>query len=338
MKSRVQSIIKTLETRYSFSKDKPAEFMRSTNGSQVYKLCPLPKESFITYSPFQSKDDFRTAAIDGGSLMIYETPSWSIAYYKLAFRLFEIRLKGKTCNTVQKLKELQHGFVLLVNKEEDGLVTKNAFENGDFLREQESNLALAQIKNGVVEPRDLLLVDGSLEQQSAPVLKAHPNTVGVSKRSFHSINDYSAASYLALKAGDFGLQEKPWFCYPLVQEYPAETVAETIFGTFRKKSTVFRIDFSRAALEKESDKKKYILDRMAKIGVCALDPKYRSYPYPLGAVHTDAVMRKNDKDRAKRFIRKELTRLKIQSPSDVYRMIEKDVFHADWYDAMRKGS
>jgi len=204
----------------------------------------------------------------------------------------------------------------------------------------ETDFILKQIQEGKVLADDLLLIDGALGPESGRILKKHSNVVAVSKRTGHCINNYSAASFMALKANEHGFADKPWFYYPLVQKYENEQnpVAELIFGTFKGHSNVFRLDFPYEQLHKSKDGTEFIKSRMHKLGICALDSKYKAYPYPLGAVHSDAVMRLNTKDLLKQFIKKHISTAKKQGPENVFKMLEKDIQHADWYDQLRKGA
>ena len=358
MQSKVENIIRTLESKYKNASEKEPEYMHSASGSIKYKLHKFSEENFNTYSPFGADKHFRVAAFDGGSLLIYETPSWNIAYIKLGFRSFEVDLKDKTCNTVQKDRVLEHDLLMLTEKA-SGIMSnstdsvgrqasggntkyqlKKDFDSGSILKQMETDFILKQIENGKVEQDDLLLIDGALGPESMKILNRHKNVVAVSKRTGHCINNCSAASFMALKARKHKVEDNSWFYYPLVQEYEREQepVSELIFGTFQGNSNVFRIDFPYKQVHNASDQKKFIKERMNKLSICALDSKYKAYPYPLGAVHSDAVMRKNTQDQIKLFIKKHINELKKKSASEVFEMLEKDIQHADWYDQLRKGA
>jgi hypothetical protein len=345
MQAKVETIIKTLEAKYKSSSEKAPEYMHSSSGSIKYKLHPFSEKSFKEYSPFGADEHFRVAAFDAGSLLVYETPSWNIAYVKLAFRCFEVNLKNRTCNTIQKDRVLEHDMVMLTEsgaagQSESGaaMLLKNDFESGSILKTMETNFILKQIQNGKVLSDDLLLIDGALGRESGRILDKHENVIGVSKRTGHCINNYSAASYMSLKANEHGFKDKSWFYYPLVQEYPGNSVSELIFGTFRGNSNVFRLDFPHKQLHSSENEVNFVKQRMHKLGICALDSKYKAYPYPLGAVHSDAVMRVNTKDLMKQYIKKHLSKAKKKGAEDVFKMLEKDIQHADWYDQLRKGS
>jgi hypothetical protein len=336
MKSKVETIIKTLESKYKSASEKKPEFMESSSGSIKYKLHDFSEKNFKEYSPFGADERFRVAAFDAGSQIVYETPGWNIAYVKLAFRSFEVNLKDRTCNTIQKDRILEHDMLMLTER---GIGhQKKDFESGSILKTMETNFILKQIEDGKVLSDDLLLIDGALAMESSRILEKHENVIGVSKRTGHCINNYSAASYMGWKAGEHGFKDKSWFYYPLVQEYQEKPVSELIFGTFRGNSNVFRIDFPYDKLHGSGDREGFIKQRMHKLGICALDSKYKAYPYPLGAVHSDAVMRVNTKDLMKQYIKKHLSTAKKQGPEDVFKMLEKDIQHADWYDALRKGA
>lgn len=339
MKERISNLIKTLEGRYT-SPGETARFMLSANGSRRYELHPLKKENFISYSPYDAEKNFMVAAADSGSLLIYETPTWSLGYYKLSFRLFDVSRVGKTCNTVEAVRERREDFVLVLKGE--GLDAENVVHrlgNEDaeaalnrFRAEREVEFVTEQL-NGM-NPQDLLLVDGSLENENSSILKKHKNTIGLSKRTGLSINGYSATSFFALKVAESSVEGKPWFYHPLVKSSPADlgNTSDIVFGSLRPNSVVFRLDFPSGSTTE------HITTRMRQIGLCSLDAKYRSYPYPLGAVHSDSVMRKNTKELTRQFIKRELNKYKADGAEDVYALIEKDILHADWYDNLRKYS
>jgi len=340
MQTKVESIIKVLEDKYKSASQKEAEYMESASGSIKYKLSPISKNNFKEYSPFGADEHFRVAAFDGGSLIIYETPSWNIAYTKLAFRSFEINLKDRTCNTIQKDRVLEHDMIMLTEQRTTKSQLRQDFENGSILKQMETDFILKQIEEGKVLEDDLLLIDGALGQENLRIINKHKNVIGVSKRTGHCINNYSAASYMALQATEHKFNDKHWFYYPLVEKYESEIdpVAELIFGTFRGNSNVFRLDFPYKQLKNEKEPQEFIKQRMHKLGICALDSKYKAYPYPLGAVHSDAVMRMNTKDLLKQYIKKHIGNAKKQGAVEVFEMLEKDIQHADWYDALRKGA
>ncbi|MFH1424783.1 MAG: hypothetical protein ABIG20_03825 [archaeon] len=338
MKERISTLIKTLESKYSTSGD--SSFMLSSSGLKRYELHPIEKTNFNTFSPYDAEKKFNTAAADSGSLLIYETPGWSIGYYKMSFRLFEICLKGKTCNTIQTRKAFKEDFVLIVNGEgtnKDNVMYKKPGKDAEtalneFRSQREVEFVLEHCKT--LNKEDLLLLDGSLDHENSKIIEKHPNVLGLSKKTGLSIAGHSAPSFFALKATEHNVPEKPWFYHPLVKRSQADSTTnpEIIFGTLKPNSVVFRIDFPNSA------KKDSIAQKMKQLGVCSLDAKYRSYPYPLGAVHSDSVMRKNTKELVKRFIKRELNEYKAGSARDVFALIEKDILHADWYDNLRRCS
>ena|GEM_PF-2996965 len=336
MDKKIDFLIRQLEKRYQHSENKLPGVMESSSGSVKYGLHELTANRFNTYAPFDLKDDFRVAAVDGGNMLVYETPGWSIGLYKLSFRLFEVNLEGKTCNTVQKFREMEHDLVFLTREQD----SEKALS--DIRNQKEAEFTLKQIEKGVLEEADLLIVDGTLEMAQEGIINAHPNTVGVSKRSFHVINDYSASSYLALKAAEYGSMDYPWYCYPLVRQYiqSQPRLSEMVFGTFRANSNVFRLDFPLKKLNTldENGKIQHFEFVMKKLALCSLDPKYKAYPYPLGAVHSDAVMRKGDKDTLQQMIKRKLSEYRKKGSGMAYDMIEKDILQAEWYNSLRKGA
>ena len=171
------------------------------------------------------------------------------------------------------------------------------------------------------------------------IIKLHKNVIGVSKRSGMTINNYSASSYLMMEATTYGKAEKPWFCYPLVKEYPGEDpLAEIMFAAFTPNSRyAFRVDFPfEIGGLNPNEQKAHIGRELSKVGMFSFDPKYRGYPYPLGAVHSDSVMRPIDKDRARLFVQQEIEKLDL--PEAAYELIKKDIENEYWYDKFRKRS
>jgi len=329
MHSKINHLIKTLQNRYNSSSS--ADTIFSASGKE-YKL--HKEKSFNEYSPFDAEKHFKVAAADAGSLLIYETPGWSVGYYKISFRLFEVNLKGKTCNTVQKEKKTVEDFVLILNHEAEGTLQRRPNEDAEaalnrFRAEKEREFIDANINK--LGEEDLLLIDGSLDNENLTLLSKHKNIVGVSKSSQLSILGFSALSYFTREATERGLDEKSWFTYPLIKTYPTENHPELIFGTFKPKSVAFRIDFP------PNSSKDFILKNLQKLAVCSLDSKYKAYPYPLGAVHSDAVMRKNTKRLMRQFIKKELSKSRDEAPI-ICELIKEDMLHADWYDKLREMS
>ena len=317
----MKDLIKSLDFAKGSVMD--SSIMQSGQGISKYDLNPVSPELFSSYEPYEAPKDFKLAAFDGGSLMIYETPTIGFAYYKLAFRQFQVNLEEKTCTTVEINKDLQHGLFLLSNNPSEGFESYKDFENGSLLKTKETEFILGKLD--LIDESDLLLIDGSIERETLPILEKHRNTMAVSKRTFHTIGGYSAQSFMAKKAKEHGKDSVPWFAYPIVKKYPERAPSQISFGTFRKNSVVFRLDFPNDFSENN------VVDCMRKVGICALDSKYGAYPYPLGAVHSDAVMRRGTKDKLRRFIKKELR----EGNANAYERLKEDLHHAEWYDKMR---
>jgi len=169
------------------------------------------------------------------------------------------------------------------------------------------------------------------------VIKLHKNVVGVSKRSGMVINNYSASSFLMMEAVRYGKSVKPWVCYPLVKSYPGDDpVAEIMFASFTPNSRyAFRVDFpfEIGGLNPNEQREK-ISGELSKIALFSFDPKYKGYPYPLGAVHTDSVMRPIDKDRARIFVQQKIEELGL--PKGAYDLIRQDIENEYWYDKFRR--
>ena len=322
MKERLSEIILELEKRYSAATGGDLSVMHSPGG-KAYYLNSIEKSIFNLYDPWEQKEDFKVAAVDGGSLMIYETPTWSLAYYKLAFRLFNANIEKKTCNTVQERQIIKHDIALFKTREQI-----KEFENGNFLKRKEEQFILEQIRNGSIDADTLLLVDGTLGPESTKIINEHRHTLGISKKTMFTIGRYSAVALLRKMAKSYSIENQPWFCYPLVKSYPEGEISEIMFGTFKGRSNIFRID-----VPKNKDINDLRKD-MEKLGLCSLDSKYSGYPYPLGAVHSDAVMRTDDKEKLKRFIKKEISK----KDGDAIKMLRQDLADADWYDTMREKS
>ena len=142
-----------------------------------------------------------------------------------------------------------------------------------------------------------------------------------------------------MKAKEWGKTALPWFCYPLVREYPSsEPLAEIMFASFVPNGRyAFRVDFPFSISElNPGEQREKIAHELSKVALFSFDPKYRGYPYPLGAVHTDSVTRPVDKDRARLFVQQEIEGLGL--PEEAYELIKKDIENEYWYDKFRKRS
>jgi hypothetical protein len=342
----LEPLLQQLGQAYDASKLVPANRMLSTEG-RAYDLHPLGAESFHNYLPLEAvREDFRVLAVDGGSISLFDTPYWGIGLVKLKARLIEFSLGRKEAKTVRA--ESRDKFVLFLSDEDDAraaksddVVSRKFYEKNNYLKREETRFTRDVLRQHWLEPQDLLLVDGALAMQKfyeRELVKAHENIVGVSKRSDMRINKYSATAFLSLQAMAHKRNALPWFVFPFVARYPAEDpVAEIVFASFTPDSRyAFRVDFPVEKLAKLGDKEKrgHIAAQLSKIALFSLDPKYRGYPYPLGAVHTDSVMRPIDKDRARKFVEQKVTELQL--PEEAKELIRKDIENEYWYDKFRQ--
>ncbi|MBN3037637.1 MAG: hypothetical protein JW834_04280, partial [Candidatus Diapherotrites archaeon] len=100
-------------------------------------------------------------------------------------------------------------------------------------------------------------------------------------------------------------------------------------------SNAFRVDFpSELAALPQSEQHDGIRSALSRIAMFSLDPKYKDYPYPLGAVHTDAVMRPIDRDLAKQFVQKQIEAAEL--PDNARDLIARDIEIDNWYEKFRK--
>jgi len=328
----IENALRFLGERYKAFKNKPPTKMVSSENRE-YLLKPITKQSFKEYDV--KPGTFTVVAIDGGSVALFDTPYWGIAFIKVRARkiLFEGDKKvGTTIDT-----KAYDDFVLFLSDqfpEQEKIVTREFFEKGNCLKRIETGFARSLLKEGWVGEKDLLLIDGTLGGQfyERDIISMHPYVLGVSKRSAMMINKYSATGYITLRAQDYGLK-KPWYCYPLVEQYPSrEHVSDILFATFVKNAkTAFRIDLPHKMNEWTHEDVDEIL---VKVATFSLDPKYTDYPYPLGAVHSDAVMRPIDRERAQKFVEKEIMRADL--PEEIKVLIRKDIEIDKWYDKFRK--
>lgn len=336
----VDALFEYLGARYDESKLVPPTKMKSAE-SREYGLYPLSEKSFVNYEPLRVKETFKVLAVDGGSIALFDTPYWGLGLVKLKARLIEFDPLTKRGKTIES--DVGERFVLFVDEEGgEDIVNRKFYEKGNYLKREETRFIREQLKKGWLEEEDLLLIDGALSMQSfyeKEIIKMHPNVVGVSKRSGMCINKYSASSFLMMEAMKYDKVAKPWFCYPLVKDYPGQDpIAEIMFGSFTPNSRyAFRVDFpfNVSALNPKEQSEK-IGGELSKIALFSFDPKYRGYPYPLGAVHSDSVTRPIDKDRARIFVQQRIEELDL--PKEAYELIRKDIENEYWYDKFRKRS
>ena len=296
----------------------------------------------MNYGPTDVKEKFHVLAVDSGSVALFDTPYWGIGLLKIKARLIEFDPKKKRGTTIKQ--DSAERFCLFIEDEGDGkdIVSREFWEKGNYLKREEMGFVREQLAKGWLAEEDLLLIDGALSMQTAyekEIVGMHPNVVGVSKRRGHRINRYSASSFLMMQAVQHGRAEKPWFCHPLVKEYPGgDPTAEVMFASFTPNSRyAFRVDFPfEITALNPNEQKQRISGELSKIALFSLDPKYRGYPYPLGAVHTDSVTRPIDKDRARVFVQQKIEAAGL--PQGAYELIKKDIENEYWYDKFRKRS
>ena len=337
----MEELFRHLGAKYDESKLVPPTKMKTAE-SREYGLYPLTEKSFINYEPLDHKGKFKVLAVDGGSVSLFDTPYWGLGLLKLKARLIEFDPKTKRGTTIESAAGEK--FVLFTNDEGKGedIVSRKFYEKGNYLKREEMRFIREQLKKGWLGREDLLLIDGALSMQSfyeKEIIKLHKNVIGVSKRSNMAIGNYSASSYLMMRAKEYGVTNKPWCCYPLVKEYPGdEPVAEILFASFTPNSNyAFRVDFPfEIGGLNPNEQIAHIGKELGKIALFSFDPKYRGYPYPLGAVHSDSVTRPIDKDRARLFVQQEIEKLGL--PETAYELIKKDIENEYWYDKFRRRS
>jgi len=335
----VEELIGYLAERYDEGKRVPPTKMRSAE-SREYGLYPLSEENFVNYAPGRLRERFRVLAVDGGSVPLFDTPYWGVGLLKLKARLIEFDPRTKKGKTIESAAGEKYVLFLEDDGRGEDIVNRKFYEKGNYLKREETRFIRERLKQGWLDDEDLLLIDGALSMQSfyeKEIVKMHSNVVGVSKRSGMRINRYSASSFLMMKAVEYGKAARPWFCYPLVREYPgSEPLAEIMFASFVPGGRyAFRVDFPFSIGElNPREQREKISRELSKVALFSFDPKYQGYPYPLGAVHTDSVMRPIDKDRARLFIQQKVEEAKL--PSEAYELIKKDIENEYWYDKFRK--
>jgi hypothetical protein len=322
-------LIRLLGKRYSEVKEIPATKMLSSEKRQ-YLLHPVEKRNFHTYRRIHNR--FSVVAVDGGYATLFEAPYWGVGYIKLRARKVRFEKNAKEGKTTELNSE--DDYVLFLFEKAEGAVEKASIEKGDYLKQRENEFIRKLLKADKLDSEDLLLIDGSLGFQTfydKEILDLHENTIGISKKSGMMINSFSAASYIALQALKWNVPG-PWFYYPLVKKYPSEeAVAEFFYGTFTRTGYCFRVDFPKKVLE-EGDPAKTIEDGLSKASMLSIDPKYRGYPYALGVVHSDAVMRPIDRERAQREVESSVMDIK---DDEIRELIKRDMENYYWYEKFR---
>ncbi|MCD6523010.1 MAG: hypothetical protein J7K68_04630 [Candidatus Diapherotrites archaeon] len=344
MGSNLRDIIEFLGKRYVADKVIPPTTMYSSE-KRRYRLFPITEHSFKNYNPLSLDAAFSVVAIDGGSAEVFDTAYWGIGYIKLRARKIVFDPKKKIAKTIET--ESKDKFVLFLTEDEietknDDVVKRKFYEKGNYLKREETRFARELTKKGFVDKDELVLIDGTLSTQGfyeQELVKVHDNILGISKRSGMTINRYAASSYLSKLAMRYKKNSMPWYCYPLVAEYPGKEkpIAEIMFASFVSNSIhCFRIDFPSNVLNKldEKDREEHISEQLSKVAMFSLEPKYRNYPYPLGAVHTDAVMRPRDREYAQEYVKKVL--LNTNMDKDVADLIKRDIEEDLWYERFRR--
>jgi len=336
----VAKLMEHLGKVYDSSKVLPPTEMYSSE-NRKYLLNPIKEDSFRNYNPWEVKRPFNVLAVDGGSLAIFDTPYWGLGFIKLRARYIHFDPKKKEGKTIETRSK--DGFVLFLNDSTasgESIVKRKFYEKGNYLKREEMRFVRDVLKEGFIKKDDLLLIDGALSMQSfyeKELVKLHKNIIGISKRSGMMINKYSAASFLGLKAKEYEKMGKPWYCYPLVKKYPGESIAEILFANFTPNGEyAFRVDFPNEYLGAMNvdDQYRHIAEQLSKVALFSFDPKYRGYPYPLGAVHTDAVMRPIDGDRAREFVEKQIEEMDMAK--EAKELIKKDIENEYWYEKFRR--
>ena len=337
----VSGLLEYLGEQYDESKLLPVDTMYSSE-NRKYLLNELGEDKFRNYRPTDLKNDFRVIAVDGGSITLFDTAYWGLGFIKLRARFIDFNVKRKEGRTVETAG--RENFVLFLPEDGggEGIVKRKFYEKGNYLKREEMRFVREILREKNVDEEDLLLIDGSLGMQSfyeKEMIKMHKNIIGVSKRSGLRINKYPVSSYLTMQVREYSKDKEPWYCYPMIREYPGEAVAEMMFCSFTPNARYsFRVDFPSEHLNVMNldEQHKFIEKQLSKIALFSFDPKYRGYPYPLGAVHSDAVMRPIDKDRARKFVEGKLDELGISG--EALGLIKKDIENEYWYDRFRKGA
>jgi hypothetical protein len=261
----------------------------------------INEDSFHTFEPYS--ENFKLAAIDGGSQRILNGGSFIVGAYRAGALIFH----GNKLITQEPSPSVKVESISFGNRKE---LYSTTFEKliGEPPNEYPRELMLMlqrlrmfeewsvseQILNQLGKG-DILLVDGSLKASINKLdilfqnIMTHAQQesihfVGISKRSTLRFNHAPLLRYIKRKGEELFPSNKCWYC-----EIPDEAGHSQMFGKryivkyHPKSSFVFRTDINRL----DSEPPKNIFGKLAQY--CS-DATYLGYPYPLAHIHNKVVV------------------------------------------------
>jgi hypothetical protein len=261
----------------------------------------ITSSSFHTFEP--SPDEFKIAAVDGGSQRILNGGSFIVGAYRAGTLIFENQEPiTNILNPSVKIKSISYG-----NRKElysESFLKLIGEPPNDYPRElmlvlqrlrafEEWSVAQTLIEQ--LERGDIILVDGSLKASINKqdilfqrimdrALDKGIHFVGISKRSTLRFNHAPLMRYIKKKGEEQFGNTQTWYC-----EIPDEKGHSQLFGNryivkFHPKAMfVFRTDINRYDDVEPSE----IFGKLAQY--CS-DATYLGYPYPLAHIHNKVVI------------------------------------------------
>jgi hypothetical protein len=261
----------------------------------------ISDSSFHTFEP--SLDNFKVAAVDGGSQRILNGGSFIVGAYRAGALLFNGAelldpapppgVKVQSISFENRKELYSQVFQQLVGEapteypRELSLMLQRlrTFEEWSV-----TSQAIDQLDKG-----DILLVDGSLkasinkvdilfQNMMARALEKGVQFVGISKRSTLRFNHAPLIQHVKRKGESLFSSKQCWYC-----EIPDEAGHSQMFGKryivkYHPKSLfVFRTDINRLDEAQPSE-------IFAKIAQYCSDATYLGYPYPLAHIHNKVVI------------------------------------------------
>ncbi len=286
--------------------------------SKIVMRNTVRPDSFQTYDPIQLDDcdqDYKLAAVDGGSHKILDAGSFILGTYRAGYLIFQ---NGKMIE--DKIGNINSQFISFSNLRD---IYSKTFAKliGEAPVEypRQLHVVLERLRTFAEWERvqelvaklgqdDIILIDGSLKASINRLDVLFQNVleqaeakgihfVGISKRSTLRLNHMPLIPRVK-KLGEHRFSNKYWFCQIFDDDITDVELehAETDKGSTRQQfgkryivkfhpltRFVFRTDINR--LDKSDPQPLFI-----KISKYCSDPSYLGYPYPLADIHNQVVI------------------------------------------------